>query len=197
MSTLDEILEHNRRFVATEAYRDYATTKYPHKKLVVLTCMDTRLMELVPRAMNLRNGDVKIVKNAGAIVSHPFGSIMRSILIAIYQLGARVVCVVGHHDCGMTGLRPETVLERAREVGVPDETIQTLVHAGIDLNRWLTGFRDVPESVKQSVDLIKHHPLLPPGIAVHGLVIHPETGKLDVVVVDPVEAGNTRPAEQR
>lgn len=69
--------------------------------------MDTRLVELLPHALNLRNGDVKIVKNAGALVSHPFGSIMRSILVAVYELQADEVCVIGHHDCGAGKLQAE------------------------------------------------------------------------------------------
>jgi len=32
------------------------------------------------------------------------------------------------------------------------------------------------------VELIKSHPLIPKDIVVHGLVIDPETGKLEVVV---------------
>ncbi|MCY9444161.1 carbonic anhydrase, partial [Bacillus spizizenii] len=42
----------------------YKTTKFPSKKLVIVTCMDTRLTELLPQAMGLKNGDAKIVKNA-------------------------------------------------------------------------------------------------------------------------------------
>ncbi len=76
MPNLDEILAHNARFVAEKAYEPFLTTRLPDKRLVVITCMDTRLVELLPRAMNLRNGDAKVIRNAGAIVASPFGSIM-------------------------------------------------------------------------------------------------------------------------
>ncbi|HLT56142.1 MAG TPA: carbonic anhydrase, partial [Bacillota bacterium] len=33
----------------------------------------------------------------------------------------------------------------------------------------------------KSVQIVREHPLLPEGIKVHGLVIDPETGKVDVV----------------
>jgi carbonic anhydrase len=32
------------------------------------------------------------------------------------------------------------------------------------------------------VQVVKNHPLLPPDVPVHGLIIHPETGELDLVV---------------
>ena len=193
MSRLYEILEHNRRFVASRAYEAYRTTKIPEKKMVVLTCMDTRLIELLPKAMNLKNGDAKIVRNAGALVSHPYGSVMRSILVAVYELGAREVYVVGHRDCGMTGLRAEAALERARALGVAEEKIETVARAGVQLDAWLTGFRSVEEGVTASVRMVREHPLLPPGVPVHGLIIDPETGKLDLLI-DGTTEKTTAPA---
>lgn len=182
MTILNEILEFNRTFVENKRYEKYKTTKFPNKKLVVLSCMDTRLVELLPNAMNLKNGDVKIIKNGGAIVSHPFGSIMRSILVAVYELNADEICVVGHRDCGMQSLDSKTILKKAVERGASKETLTTLEHAGIDLASWLKGFDTIEEGVKSSVDMIQHHPLLPKDTAVHGLIIDPETGKLETLV---------------
>ncbi len=179
---LHEILEYNRRFVADQAYEPYRTSRYPNKKLVILSCMDTRLSELLPRAMNVGNGDAKFVKNAGAIVSHPFGSIMRSILVAVYELGAEDVCVVGHHDCGMVSIDPDRMIRRMTERGVAPAAVQALIHAGIDLHAWLQRIESVQESVRRSVGIIHHHPLMPAEVSVHGLVVDPETGKLDLVV---------------
>src|SRR5690349_10432858 len=121
MSLISDIFAHNTSFVQKREYEPYRTDRFPEKKLVVLSCMDTRLVELLPRAMNLRQGDAKLIKNAGAIVSHPFGSIMRSILVAVYELGAAEVVVVGHHGCGMTGLDAGRILEKARQKGVSEE----------------------------------------------------------------------------
>src|SRR5690349_24142232 len=104
MAILSEIMEYNASFVRAKEYEPFLTDRFPDKKLVVLTCMDTRLVELLPRALGVRNGDIKLIKNAGAIVSHPFGSVMRSILVVVYELGAAEVAVIGHHGCGMTGL---------------------------------------------------------------------------------------------
>lgn len=188
-SRLDDILAHNEQFVKKGEYAPFVTDRYPDKKMAILTCMDTRLIDLLPRAMNLKNGDAKIIRNAGAIVYQPFGNVMRSLMMSVYELGAEEIFVVGHHDCGMTGLDAERLIGRMRERGVDPGVFAVLRHAGIDLNRWLTGFNTVQEGVEKSVSLIRNHPLLPPGMPVHGLIIDPVTGKLDVV-----SEGYRRPA---
>jgi carbonic anhydrase len=182
VSNLSEILAYNQLFVEKKEHEQFRTTKFPDKKMVILSCMDTRLSELLPNAMNLHNGDAKFIKNAGAVVSHPFGSIMRSIMVAVYELHAEEVFVIGHYDCGMTSIHAPEVLEHAVKRGISRESITTLSNAGIDLNNWLKGFSDVQESVANSVKQIKSHPLFAKDIPVHGLIIDPDTGKLDLVV---------------
>ncbi|WP_332633874.1 beta-class carbonic anhydrase [Halalkalibacter flavus] len=182
MTLLDSVLAHNKQFVMERQYERFQTTKFPDKKVVILTCMDTRLLELLPFAMNVKNGDAKLIRNAGAVISHPFGSIMRSILVAIYELGANEVMVVGHHGCGMTGLQPSSILQKSQERGVSLETIDMLEFSGVDVKGFLTGFEKVEENVENSVQMIKRHPLLPKDVSVHGLVICPETGQLDLII---------------
>lgn len=181
MTSLQEILKYNEQFVSEKQYESYITTKYPDKKIVILSCMDTRLVELLPKAMNLRNGDVKVVKSAGAIVNHPFGGIMRSLLVAVYELQADEIYVIGHHDCGMSAVDPNLMMSHMLERGIKQETLDVINYAGMDLKEWLRGFGDVKTSVLKSVDLIRKHPLIPSGVPVHGLVIDPGTGKLELV----------------
>lgn len=181
MTSLNEILSFNKSFVEYKMYEPFITTKFPDKRIVVLSCMDTRLVELLPKAMNLRNGDVKIVKSAGAIVNHPFGGIMRSLLVAVYELQADEIYVVGHYDCGMSAIDPDIMLGHMKERGVSEETLELLSYSGVDLREWLRGFGDVQTSVQKSVEMIRNHPLIPKGVPVHGLVIDPGTGRLDLV----------------
>ncbi|MCP3762169.1 carbonic anhydrase [Domibacillus sp. A3M-37] len=182
MTLLTDILSFNETFVENKEFEKFATDKFPDKRVVILTCMDTRLVELVTEAMNFKNGDVKIVRNAGAIVNHPFGSIMRSLLVAVYQLRADEILIVGHHDCGMGSLSSDVMIDAMKERGIQQEVVDTLRHAGIDVDKWLSGFNSVEESVQHSVEMVKSHPLMVDSIPVHGLVINPSTGKLDLVV---------------
>lgn len=187
MSSLQTILEYNEQFVEDKQYEAYATTKYPDKKIVILTCMDTRLVELLPKSMNLRNGDVKVVKSAGAIINHPFGGIMRSLLVAVYELKAEEVYIIGHYDCGMSEVDPNVMIEHMLERGIKKETFDVLNYSGVDLDKWLRGFGDVKTSVCKSVELVRRHPLIPAGVPIHGLVIDPKTGKLDLVTDGNIE----------
>ena len=132
--------------------------------------------------MGCFDGDAKLIKNAGAVVSHPWGSVMRSLLVAVFELKVREIMVIAHHDCGMQGLHAESFLNKVHDSDIPDDRIETLRHAGINLDGWLTGFDNVEDSVRHTVRLIRNHPLMPADIAVHGLVIHPTTGKLNMVV---------------
>ena len=68
---IDDILAFNRQFVAAKGYEPHVTDKYPDKKLAVLSCMDTRLSVLLQEALGLKNGDAKIIKNAGAVIPSP------------------------------------------------------------------------------------------------------------------------------
>ncbi|WP_232698793.1 beta-class carbonic anhydrase [Brevibacillus daliensis] len=192
MTKLAEILEYNQAFVKNEEYKKFQTTKFPDKRMVVISCMDTRLVELLPHALNVKNGDAKIIKTAGGIVSHPFGSVMRSILVAIYELQAEEVIVVGHHDCGMSAIDPTAFLEKVKQRGISSHDLDLLKNSGLNLEKWLGGFDCVSDAVKTSVQMIDKHPLLPRSLPVHGLIIDPATGKLDVVVngYDVIKANN-------
>lgn len=179
---LDGILEYNKSFVENKEYENYKASKIPEKKLIIVSCMDTRLTELLPKAMNIKNGDAKMVKNAGGTIVHPFGSAIRSILVAIYEFDAEDILIVGHHSCGMSNLNTEDLVGKMKDRGISEDVFSTLENSGIDIKKWLHGFESVEESVKASVEVVKKHPLMPKGVRVHGLVISPETGKLDVIV---------------
>lgn len=104
---IQQIIEYNREFVKKESYKPYITSKYPDKKLAILTCMDTRLTELLPAALGIRNGDAKIIKNAGGVITHPYGSVVRSLLVALLKLGVQEIMVIGHKTYICTFYIPE------------------------------------------------------------------------------------------
>ena len=184
MSIIDDIIQFNSKFVADKKYIPYISEKTPKKRLAILSCMDSRLTELLPAALNIKNGEAKIIKNAGAIISHPYGSVMRSLIVAIYSLGVRDIMVIGHTDCGVEKLDGNKIIAEMKSLGINTNNAADIDDAGIpcncspDLNKWLRGFESVEESVRESVKMIKSHPLIPADITVRGFIMDVSTGKI-------------------
>ena len=175
---IDQMLEYNRQFVASKGYERYKTSKYPDKKIAIVTCMDTRLVELLPAALGIKNGDVKIIKNAGGTITNPFDSTVRSLLVAIYELGVNEVMIIGHTTCGVQGMDSQEMLHLMHERGIDNEHISLMRHCGIDLDSWLHGFNDTEAAILETVDLVKNHPLVPKDVVVRGYIMDSETGEL-------------------
>ncbi len=178
---IDEILKHNEEFVASEGYREFATDKYPDRKLAIVTCMDTRLIHLLPAALGIKLGEIKIIKNAGGTITNPFDSTVRSLLVAIYELGVTEIMIIGHTECGVQGMNANDMLKHMRQRGIDEEHISLMRHCGIDLDSWLHGFDDTQSAVLETVDLVRNHPLVPKDINVRGFIIDSYTGKLSAL----------------
>lgn len=178
MSTIEDILAFNERFVEEKRYEQYATDKYPDKKLAIVSCMDTRLTELLPAALGLKNGDAKIIKNAGGVISHPFGSVIRSLLVAVFELGVETIMVVGHSNCGAQHMNAQEMIGHMLDAGISQDHIAMMDYCGVDFESWLAGFGDGEESVRATTETIAHHPLLPAHVEVKGFIIDSTTGEL-------------------
>ena len=178
---IEEMLRFNRRFVETKEYEKYKTSKYPDKKIAIVTCMDTRLVELLPAALGIKNGDVKMIKNAGGTITNPFDSTVRSLLVAIYELGVTEVMIIGHTGCGVQGMNANEMLNLMRSRGISGEHINLMMHCGIDLKSWLHGFEDTHAAVEETVDLVRNHPLIPTDVTVKGYIMDSLTGELSAL----------------
>lgn len=178
---IEEILKYNRQFVEREGYKEFETSKYPDKKIAIVTCMDTRLTHLLPAALGIKNGDVKMIKNAGGTITNPFDSTVRSLLVAVYELGVNEIMVIGHTGCGVQGMNADEMMHLMRERGIDEEKISLMRHCGIDLDSWLRGFEDTEAAVLETVDLIANHPLVPKDVRVAGYIIDSNTGELQTL----------------
>ena len=175
---IDSILQFNRQFVAAKGYEPYVTDKFPAKKLAVLSCMDTRLTVLLQEALGLRNGDAKIIKNAGAVIPSPWDSAMRSLLVAVYELGVEEIMIVAHTTCGACHMSFSHFREEMLHRGIPAAALE---RDDVDLDAWLEGFHDTEASVRSTVATVTRHPLMPADVTVRGFIIDSATGALTEV----------------
>ncbi len=178
LKTMDEILKYNRRFVQEKKYESYQTGKFPKRKLAVLTCMDTRLTELLPAALGLKNGDAKMIRNAGGVISDPYGSEIKSLLTAIYELGVNQIIVIGHTDCGAEKMDSALMVEKMLMRKIKKEDIKKTGSRGIAPSEWLCGISSAEKAVGDSVLLLRNHPLIPEDVGIFGFVMDTRTGEL-------------------
>jgi len=107
---------------------------------------------------------------------------MRSLLIAIIELGVTEIMVIGHTDCGVCGLNGEHMLKEIINRGIPESHIDIIEHSGIQLEEWLSGFDDDEESVLGTVQCLKGHPLMPKDIMINGFLMDTTTGQLKKLI---------------
>jgi carbonic anhydrase len=114
--------------------------------------------------LGLEIGDAHMIRNAGGRASD---DAIRSLIISTHLLGTREFAVIHHTDCGMLTFSNADMVEK-----LGDEA------ASIDF----LPFSDLEASVKEDVNRIRQHPLVPDDIPVAGYIYDVKTGRLQEVV---------------
>ncbi|MDR2715505.1 MAG: carbonic anhydrase [Coriobacteriaceae bacterium] len=180
-SVVQEILDYNERFVADGGYKPFETDKFPTKKLAVLACMDVRLIELLPAALGLKNGDAHFVKVAGGGVSDPHDSAVRSLLVSVCELGTEDIMVIAHSECGAQHMDSDGMFAGLQRLGVAQEVIDECINGDFDYASWFAGFGELEGYVQKSVAILRDHPLMPAHVRISGYFIDSHTGALTKV----------------
>lgn len=159
MSVVDEVTQANERYAAEFAKGDLPMP--PGRRLAVVTCMDARLDPA--RFLGLEVGDAHVIRNAGGIVND---EAIRSLVISHHLLGTQEAVVVGHTDCGMLTFTNDDLHAK---LGPEAESID------------FEPFPDVADRVRQSVETIRSHPLLPDSFETTGFVYDVRSGAIEPV----------------
>ena len=89
--------------------------------------------------------------------------------------------VIAHSNCGACHMNGQQMKELMIKRGIHQDVIDTIGLCGIDLDHWLEGFHDTEDSVRNTVNTIRNHPLVPKDVNLHGYIIDSQTGKLTEV----------------
>lgn len=179
MTLLDEVTQANEKFVSHLPADFIGISKLPQRQLAIITCMDTRLVDFLEPALSIGRGEAKIIKTAGNSITSDFSDIIRSLLVCIYELGVKEIMVIGHHECGMAHATSDELIKSMLDMGIDENAIDSVKD---ELIHWVDNFHHPVENVKDAVDKIKKNPLIAKTIPVHGLIFHPDTGKVDIIV---------------
>ena len=160
MSVFEEILAHNARYAETFGLSHLQTP--PVRKLVILTCMDSR-MDL-EQLLGLQVGDAHMIRNAGGLATD---DAIRSLLLSTHLLGTRSIAVIQHTECGLLSITDEQFRFRlSSETGRDASQLRFF------------SFTDLDHNVNEQVQRIREHPFFPKSIQVRGYVYDVKLGKL-------------------
>jgi len=176
---LQEVLAANATYAAN--FGDKAKLAMPPARhFAVLTCMDARLDPA--KFAGLAEGDAHVIRNAGGRASD---DAIRSLVISYKLLGTREWFVIHHTNCGMEFFTNDVMrgllahsLETAAltDKGFQDVGKGPGSRAG-EFIEWLT-IRDQEQSVRDDVQRIREHPLVPANIAIYGYIYDVKSGRL-------------------
>ena len=159
MSTTDDLLRNNEAYAA--GFDKAGLPGPPDKKVAIVACMDARLIPT--RVLGLEEGDAHVIRNAGGVITDDE---IRSLSISQTLLGTTEIVLIHHTDCGMLKITDE-------------EFKDTLEQSTGHRPEWHSGaFRDLDDSVRQSIRTIVESPFIPHTDSVRGFVYDVETGRL-------------------
>lgn len=158
MSAIDDLVEHNRAYLAGHGHRELPTA--PKLHLAVLTCMDSRL-DLFG-ALGLHLGEAHLIRNAGGIATD---DAVRSLLLSQRLLGTHSIMVIHHSRCG---------LETFDEEGLQSELEESV---GVRAPFRLGAYRDADADVRETVATLRQSPFVET-TEVRGFVFNVDDGDL-------------------
>ncbi len=186
---LDDVLAANK-FYASEFGKKSDLAMPPARHFAVLTCMDARLDPA--KFAGLAEGDAHVIRNAGGRASD---DAIRSLVISYKLLGTSEWFVIHHTDCGMETFSDEIMrglLKQSLKTASVDEKGWHDSGDGPGSNEgdfidWLT-IDEQTKSVREDVERIRSHPLVPKSIPVYGYIYDVKTGDL-IEVPEAMQVG--------
>ena len=120
--------------------------------------MDTRLVELINKALGIHRGDAKIIQNAGTSLIGEMGETVKSLLLTIYVFDIKEIFIVGHYDCGVALTSSKDILHNMRSRGVSEQQLKLIEK---DFQVWLDPYTDPAKNVLTVIKKLKANPFIP------------------------------------
>ena len=160
MGDFDDLTAANARYA--ESFDDGGFDGVAQAGVAVVTCMDSRIVPL--EMLGLRHGDAKIFRNPGGRVTP---QALEALVLGVHLLGVDRILVVPHTRCAMATSTEEELHRRISESAGMDASWQPF-HV----------VADQLEALREDVQRVRTHPLIPERVKVGGFVYDVDTGRL-------------------
>ncbi|GAA1151760.1 carbonic anhydrase [Nocardioides aquiterrae] len=159
--SFDDLVAANREFAA-----DFDLSGFDgvaHAGVAIVTCMDSRIDPL--RMLGLKAGDAKIFRNPGGRVTP---EALEALVLGAHLLNVERILVVPHTRCAVASNSEAELRERVT------------ASAGVDAS-WqpFHVVDDQDAALREDVQKVRSHPLIPETVEVGGFIYDVDTGLLD------------------
>ncbi|KAG0351689.1 hypothetical protein BG005_008820 [Podila minutissima] len=159
MSVVEEIRVANQAYVNSRTKGQLPLP--PARKVAIVTCMDARI--LPASTFGLQEGDAHVIRNAGGRTPEA----LRSLVISEQLLGTNTIIVAQHTDCGMLTFE--------------NRDIHAVIHKNLGQDASHVDFLPFPQleqNLRNDVQFLRTHPLIPKSVNIYGFVFDVATGRL-------------------
>lgn len=162
--SFDDLLAANREFAA-----DFDLSGFDgvaHAGVAIVTCMDSRIDPL--GMLGLKPGDAKIFRNPGGRITP---TAMEALVLGVHLLNVERILVVPHTRCAVASNTEAELRERVSASAGVDATWQPF-----------NVVLDQAAALREDVQKVRSHPLVPDTVEVGGFLYDVDTGLLDQLV---------------
>jgi len=129
--------------------------------LAILTCMDPRVdTDYISGFQRVTS----IIRNAGGIVTD---DVVRSLVVSNEFLGVKEFLIINHTDCALLKFTDQELQGRLEKKYGKEAGVMKFY-----------AFSSLEQNIKDQVQKVKSHPIVPKDIAVSGLIYDVETRRL-------------------
>jgi carbonic anhydrase len=144
--------------------------------LVVLSCIDPRLNQLIPRLLGLPELDLIWLRNAGNVILESASGAARSIALACAIKRGREIAIIGHSDCRVRATSVNDLLNSFKSIGIERSNLPDNLVESFGL------FASERQNVISGVEVLRRSPLIGPRVPIHGLLLDIKTERLECLV---------------
>lgn len=157
-----------------------------NKKALLLTDIEHGVEAIMQQVTSFQPENLLTIQSFGSIISHPYGDIMRSVIIAIYQENVEEIFVLGTKDNSNVSINVLNQLESEKaKIQTLDYLFQYSIpeFKGGKVREWLIGKENGSDNIEKSVHIIRNHPLIPSYVKVRGYILSNLGGEFSIVEV--------------
>jgi carbonic anhydrase len=160
-------------------------------KVLVVTDINHEFQQCLPELLNLEASKLLVLSSVGAAITQPYGCLVRNIILEIYQQNVEQIYIIAPKEQTSPKFNQSILLDKFEKDGIDQGLVQALDYSRVvneDILSWLQGKEtDVEITLKQSLDLLQKHPLIPPRVKVVAYTANSETDCLTEVELESTE----------